>query len=1009
MAGRKGKPTRDGQIRILVDRSRDPQALEHLVGLRPVDRYHTTDNLAPLRRSCLRDHDVVAIGGEAPDVYSRGEVAALVDFVRGGGGLILAGSTGAFARYAGGVPDEMAVGAIARRFGIEFLSPDAAAGKPKPDIHMIRGYSAGDVRCHKLLTARRLHPRDPYAQRWNPVATDRKATVLMNHRRTGEAAALMVSFGRGRVVAVGSAEFLHACGLLAGAVIELAAGGRPGAGRTSKPQFEILPEYRSRRVGRLRIRYPAFLAARAADFLRIARKVLPVLQALLETKPAKTPEPPRPAQAIDVELTASATSGMMWSRFGDRAIRIGLGAADGEVAFALAAMAGDHFARSMPGGAILVPTVLGWNALGSFLGLAAMRAAGFAERAEALGRQLDAQSRKLSAGRDLGWAYSEDGPRPGLWLWRELAGEFGDDILARFVKAVPTKPDWSAAPEVYYTPLDKTIYLLSRAVRRDLFGWFAQRGMTVRPMPVAALGSKRFKQSVARMLRSVVADAAQPASERIDAAEALAQIHAGRKRPLAHAARQCRAASPAVRLVGAIRLSRTRDGRAAEALWSVARNRNDTSLAAAAAMLLVEHGEKPAGDVLARLAEEADVRFQLEAGHHLRRIGHPAAERFSPEGIRRAAGRSATGMLVRHHGSAEYYSCANGEPVANIFGGDHVAYMAGATPVSMFYLQWVHTAPKFRRKGMSRRTLAACLDDHRARRCSCFALHTGTRFNAHAMYRSFGFVDATVYQDVRCELPAAIAPVRAAGVRVRPYRPGDEAAMAALFDACYEGKWAYAPIRPQRLPPNRVAVVAHRGRKMVAFVHAVHMERRAEIIQLAVADHKDAKVRRAVTAAVVARLHRDLVRRGVERVTLSRGQNSIADLLGALGYSVRPGGGVLMFALRDLPQLLEELRPLLSRRLEKAGWTGTISLLSPTHRAALFIDGPRVEVLRRPPARADIALSGSDRTITRIAGGIATPFEEYLQLDLQITPMLNDRTRELLETLWPKVQEHYWF
>ncbi len=69
----------------------------------------------------------------------------------------------------------------------------------------------------------------------------------------------------------------------------------------------------------------------------------------------------------------------------------------------------------------------------------------------------------------------------------------------------------------------------------------------------------------------------------------------------------------------------------------------------------------------------------------------------------------------------------------------------------------------------------------------------------------------------------------------------------------------------------------------------------------------------------------------------------------------------------------------------------------------LRIDRGRVEVLARPPAEADITMTGPDETITRIAGGIETPFEAYLQLDLEVKPFVNNSVREVIECIFPRV------
>jgi len=110
--------------------------------------------------------------------------------------------------------------------------------------------------------------------------------------------------------------------------------------------------------------------------------------------------------------------------------------------------------------------------------------------------------------------------------------------------------------------------------------------------------------------------------------------------------------------------------------------------------------------------------------------------------------------------------------------------------------------------------------------------------------------------------------------------------------------------------------------------------------------------------------------------------------------------------LINLPQFLEEIAPLLERRLEKRDWTGTIALCGETHRAALAVRGHRVVVSRRLPARADIALEGSDRAITQVVAGIESPLEPYLQLDLRITPALNRHALKLLETLFPRLEKY---
>ena len=191
----------------------------------------------------------------------------------------------------------------------------------------------------------------------------------------------------------------------------------------------------------------------------------------------------------------------------------------------------------------------------------------------------------------------------------------------------------------------------------------------------------------------------------------------------------------------------------------------------------------------------------------------------------------------------------------------------------------------------------------------------------------------------------------------------------------------------------------------MGFVRAAVQDDRADIHAMA---GRKGKQQEDVARALVARLHRGLVRRGIKTVSAGYGEPALAALLQPLGYRSELTGGINMFALLNLPQFLDEIAPLLNHRLARKDFSGTIAILGAKHRAGLRIHAGRINALRRPPARPDIALSGSDAAITRIVAGIETPFEAYLQLDLMIAPMLNDATRDLLETLFPRLEVFNW-
>jgi len=369
------------KVAILVDRSRDVLAARDLVGLQPDDRYHTTDSQVPLTARALARYDALVIAGHGLATYSARELDAVVGFVRRGGGLLLAGSAGVFERYTGRPAGEMAVAAIARRFGIEFLPPSNAAGRPKPNQELVDGYPGRSVRIHKAAPVRGLKRYDVCLRQWSPVQTKQRHTTLLSHRRTGEAAALAVRFARGRVIAVGNAGFLTESPLLRRCLLDDLAARRSARGPLP---YEILPPLRTRRQGELAVRYTEPVAGRVPTVLRLARKILPQLEALIPAKHRKK------GQRLCIELLPGCTARFAWWRGGEHTVQLGADASDAELAFAMARHVFEPVLWRTPVGWQLHASVLGGIALGHWVGLMAMRWAGFEAEGDGLGEALEA-------------------------------------------------------------------------------------------------------------------------------------------------------------------------------------------------------------------------------------------------------------------------------------------------------------------------------------------------------------------------------------------------------------------------------------------------------------------------------------------------------------------------------------------------------------------------------------------------------------------------------------------
>ena len=116
-----------------------------------------------------------------------------------------------------------------------------------------------------------------------------------------------------------------------------------------------------------------------------------------------------------------------------------------------------------------------------------------------------------------------------------------------------------------------------------------------------------------------------------------------------------------------------------------------------------------------------------------------------------------------------------------------------------------------------------------------------------------------------------------------------------------------------------------------------------------------------------------------------------------------------MFKIINLPMLLGELSPLLSKRLNESntykGWQGTIGIKGyPEHQASLTIRDGEIRVSAEVSESTGIHLSTDDDTLTRFILGVVTPYEAYLQNQLHIAPTVNSSVTHLLETLFPSRQ-----
>ena len=89
-------------------------------------------------------------------------------------------------------------------------------------------------------------------------------------------------------------------------------------------------------------------------------------------------------------------------------------------------------------------------------------------------------------------------------------------------------------------------------------------------------------------------------------------------------------------------------------------------------------------------------------------------------------------------------------------------------------------------------------------------------------------------------------------------------------------------------------------------------------------------------------------------------------------------------------------------------WRGAVELEAPGRGARLEIDHGKVTVASlqletASPRPATLRLTGEFPAIERVVLGIRSAFEEILQLEVAAQPIVNEATKELLETLFPRL------
>jgi len=973
-------------IRVLVDHYHDSGGQQLRSSLRG-GALQATICRERLTWRLLKRYHVAIVDATAPAKVAASELRALERFVSEGGGLLLAGAAPAYEFAAGAPPAEMPAARIAERFGFRYASGSEAAGETRYDRDFRLGYRAKDAQA-AVEAVPGFGPTPPAAGTWAPIEAPSGAQMLLSHRETGETLAAVARHGAGRVCVCGTTlERFNVLAHLHPLIAWLAedAGERPGR----EIPTEIGPPPVKCTFGGLALICDEPLADRAPDLSVTVRRFdefmtqmlgedwkMPQRIRALRTCQRLRPwdhglflAPPPTDWATAYNVAFSASLNALWhSHYGDMIVA-------------------------------LFPEAC----LARYIAIRFLEHLGFDEQAARLReialRRVDREDPSRTAG-DLAriyWATEQWHPK-GLWLLGELERRYGRGFLRRLLQVLPKKLEDDRLPQTYAWQSDQLAYYLGLAAGEDVTGLLREIGTTIHPLPLVSPDDGGFDEAMRGALSDAVLSraGAGSAGRRMEALSDLAVLKPEQRAKLPDRVRD---------LTEAFERSVASDARAGKPLERLARAK-DASHAAWAALQLVSMGRTEWADRLAELLPGQDLRFRLMAGHALSRIG-----REVPEGTLaglQSDGRPVGELDVQALDTVMIHPKVEGYEVANVLAESGLSGFPHGNWATRFYVYWVHTSPQWRRSGLSRLAFRAAMEHPEALRCSCFALNTGTRNNAHALYRDFGYVDMDRREKAVKELSLGTPCVPPEGGVVRPITPDDREPVRRFLLGYHEGAFTLSPLPVPELGEGSFTALAERDGKLVGVALARHDEGgEAGLIDVAVS--KDEKTRAEIGVAMLARVHAMLSNDGAKRVTarVCSDAGLLTDVLCRSGYSREATGSVNMFGIRDLRQLFSEIRPLYERRLRGTpfeDWRGRVILLGDRLGSGLEVEDGAAHVLEAPhPGPTDIVLHTTDETITRVVTGRETPLEGYLQRVTSIEPQVSPLVMKLLETLFPEV------
>ena len=1009
------------RIRVLVDTSRDTGWSEGLIRIEPDSIYQTTNNRDYLSETVVENYDVLTICSNTSLKYTDAELQLIREFVENGGGLLLAASTSRFERDVCEPISELGVNPVASLFGARFLPLPEGQGEMDIDANPLRGYTKKNLRFtdHEIVDG--LGIEDLGLTYCGILDIPADGSVFLEHSETGEPVGAGLHFGAGRVLLINTQLFQKENHPVSARFIDWL-----GIHRVSlKTDIQTIPdeipiEEQAKEDGKIKIYYTHFVEDRVDICMAFAKK-------LAEEMLSEFPEGKKIKWKIDLIPSCVHEYGFSWE---DSIMTIGACVSPSRLAYSLGVEASRLIADKTPFGKA-TGIIFDGDGFPFFFGIRAMKLLGFKQEAAEIVTEAEhqyhenAQTEKLM---DIAKVYEQRSRKP-IWILKVLIEKYGDDLFIRLTEMLSEKSSdrEKNIPHTTFSWVDTLIYYLSRTVDENLFPWFEEIGTTVHPLPLLPNDSDEFVAEVRTYLNGIIRDTTEDTSDRIDAIDSLLEIADESEHTIPALVAKLEAWDRYERLIAAGKLISSCDERAVKVLEKLTVETGDNGLVAMAVLMLARNNRRGEHvDRLVEIAPHQDYRYQLETGYLLAKIDHPAAEVFSYEELKDENGtplltmdikRNRETMDVKRNTDLHLHPMIAGYRVAVCNLHLHTHHFPHNTHAPGTYVGWVHTAPKYRRRGLSRWAFGASMSHELVRRYSCISLHTGVNNTAHGMYRSFGFVDGLVAREFTKALRHEQTKV-VEGVVVRPYTPKDEVEIASLLNAFYADRVERRPRRTERhrTSETRLIYLAESAGELLGYVQAqCEKEKNVSIYEFCLKPQPSENPTspegflEAVGAALLCALHNELVKREYKQIRYypeaEGDKDYVRTLFHNFGYTSEVDWA-WMFKIVNLPMLLGELAPLLLKRLNDSddykGWQGTIGIKGSEHRASLTIRDGEIHVSEDVSDGVGLCLSTDDDTITRFILGVVTPYAAYLQNQLYIAPTVNDSVIGLLAALFPK-------